>query len=638
MPETFYTKGVQFPFGKLGTHASAITAKQLEELNSRLNEGIKNVEIGTIDSSKFDLIPKEHLKEMRRLAQFTGSNLSVHAPMVDPSGISTREGGGGQWSEQNRIHASHQISSFLDRAAEMAKKDSNGNITENIPVVLHGGSIMAHHHEENLYRVDKEGKKFPTYRAMMLVNQDTGQLQPVQHETKIRPNGIKEDFDVYRAMESLNQTSWDDEKLKLLSYEKEKSELLARAKNIEEDINALKKSGLLDFNKEDHLTSASNEKTAAIYQQKAKEMGIIKSHISNLNHDMGAKFEAMFNKVAKTQEDRYFKQHIPKKEWEEDQEKINELKERMKDYTDVQKNYFKIATNEKIEPEKRKNAEQGFFGIREEMVKDFMANLAYLPNPQTWVPLEDFSREKTVQTISEVMFTQFKKHKDKAPMLAIENFFPDAAMSTGEELRKAIEEARLRFVERLLKENAVKSESEAKIIAQKLIGATWDVGHINQIRQAGIQSEEELNKRVIKETEDILKGKDIIKHLHLTDNFGWSDSHLPPGMGNVPLKEIMEKLEKSGFQGRGIVEVGSYVGEYKKSPTIDFLEHFESPLYTMKKEPYWKEAPYSPHEERFIEFPQSHFELYGSSFTTLPRDLGGQRGGEKSRFSNTPNQ
>lgn len=637
MPETYYTKGAHYPFGRLGTHASAMVAKQLEELNSRLNEGIKNVEIGTVDPSKFDLVPKQHFTEMRRLAQFTGSNLSLHAPLVDPSGISSREGGGGQWSEQNRIHASHQISSFLDRAAEMAKKDSDGNLIENIPVVLHGGNVMAHHHEEGLYRLDANGKKVPTYRTMTLINQETGQLQAIQHETRIKPSGVKTDFDVYNGMHSINQTTWDDEKLKLLSYEKQKNELLTRYNDIEEDINSLKKTGLLDFDKEGHIINSPDPVLAANYEQKQREKGVVHSHISNLDHDMRAKFESMFSKIAKTQEDRYFKQHVNKKDWEKDQKVISNFTKKMKEYSDEEKKYYNAANDEKRKPEERKQAEHAFYQVRDQMVKEFMADLSELPNPQTWVPLEDFSRDQTAKTVSEVMFTQFKKHKDKAPMLAIENFFPDSAMSTGEQLRKAVEESRNQFVEKLLKENAVKSESEAKVIAQKLIGATWDVGHINQIRQSGIESEAELNKRVLKETEDLLKGKDVLKHLHLTDNFGWSDSHLSPGMGNVPIKEIMEKLEKSGFKGRGIVEVGTYVGEYKKSPTVDFLEHFESPLYTMKKEPYWSESPYSPHEERYIEFPQSHFELYGSSFTTLPRDLGGQRGNEKSRFSGTPN-
>ena len=47
------------------------------------------------------------------------------------------------------------------------------------------------------------------------------------------------------------------------------------------------------------------------------------------------------------------------------------------------------------------------------------------------------------------------------------------------------------------------------------------------------------------------KDKTMVKHLHLTDNFGYADTHLPPGMGNVPIKgmlinSVKEPLEQMG--------------------------------------------------------------------------------------------
>ena len=60
---------------RIGTHTSPMTAKQLEEFGARMNEGLQNVEIGTIDPGVFETIPEEHFKEIRRLSQITLANL-----------------------------------------------------------------------------------------------------------------------------------------------------------------------------------------------------------------------------------------------------------------------------------------------------------------------------------------------------------------------------------------------------------------------------------------------------------------------------------------------------------------------------------------------------------------------------------
>ena len=80
------------------------------------------------------------------------------------------------------------------------------------------------------------------------------------------------------------------------------------------------------------------------------------------------------------------------------------------------------------------------------------------------------------------------------------------------------------------------SESDAKKQAQKIIGATWDVGHTNMLRKYGYDKAD-----LIKQAEIIAP---YVKKVHLSDNFGLEHTELPMGMGNVPIKEIMEKLGK----------------------------------------------------------------------------------------------
>jgi len=218
-------------------------------------------------------------------------------------------------------------------------------------------------------------------------------------------------------------------------------------------------------------------------------------------------------------------------------------------------------------------------------------------------------------------------------------------MSTAADLKEGVEMSRSKLAKELMQRCKL-SEKEAKKEAERLVGATWDVGHINNLRKAGYEGKE-LQEKVIEEANKI---SDVVKHVHITDNFGFFDSHLPPGMGNVPIKEIMEVMEKKWAEQkeegrlnqapRGIVEAGGFVAELGQNPTLSVMEYFGSPLYKMSPSPYWTDLThgYANYKEPYMEFPQQHFNLYGSSFTTLPKSVGGQVGNENSRFSGTPNQ
>jgi hypothetical protein len=168
------------------------------------------------------------------------------------------------------------------------------------------------------------------------------------------------------------------------------------------------------------------------------------------------------------------------------------------------------------------------------------------------------------------------------------------------------------------------------------LGVTWDVGHLNIMRKSGFTE-----KDIIKETEIISKDKSMVKHVHLTDNFGYADTHLPPGMGNVPIKGILEQLEKTGRLGemRKIVEAGGFVQHFKKSPHPMAMAAFGSPIYGMKSAPYWNQAMdiqgnYSGGYGMVN--PQTHHSIYGAGFTTMPVELGGQMPGGQSRFGGAP--
>lgn len=154
------------------------------------------------------------------------------------------------------------------------------------------------------------------------------------------------------------------------------------------------------------------------------------------------------------------------------------------------------------------------------------------------------------------------------------------------------------------------------------------------LRKAGFTEED-----IIKETKKIMP---FVKHVHITDNFGYSDSHLPPGMGNVPIKQFREELEKQGYSGRAIMEIGGWAQHFPtEGAYLPILTGIESPLYKMEAPPYWSEISNragSYYAGLGEIYPQQHHEMYGSSFTTLPQELGGQAPSNKSRFSDTPTE
>jgi hypothetical protein len=112
-------------------------------------------------------------------------------------------------------------------------------------------------------------------------------------------------------------------------------------------------------------------------------------------------------------------------------------------------------------------------------------------------------------------------------------------------------------------------------------------------------------------------------------------------MGNVPLKDILKQLEKDGKlqDFRAIVEAGTFVQHFKKSPYTHVLSAFGSPIYGPSKPVYWNQTADvqggyfgSP----MAYFPEKHFSLYGSGFSGLPEELGGQMPGTQSKFAGTP--
>ncbi|RLG11923.1 hypothetical protein DRN73_04000 [Candidatus Pacearchaeota archaeon] len=555
---------------ELGAPTKPDTANQIQQVNMLLNQGIIPIEVGALSPEVFDQIPKQHFKEINRMAKLAGAEVSVHAPIIEASGI-TDQG----WSESERQLAENQLKNVIDRTAPLNEKGQ-------MSITIHGaGKIPGAEYEKT-----PEGKK---ETAIYVVNSETGKITTTLREEKKFYLSTKnwEEGTVLspkEELEQLNSTEWSNSLSQLMHHK--------------EDADARIKESLSRLHPE--ILNGLITKKISFDLLKPEQKSAYSRFISanQFLTDAGQNLSSMFNKAYKFGTER-------------DRELLKKAAEEYKKDLSKGKSIFEQLTN-------RSNAMQKLASTLEEIT------------PQIYKPVEEFALEKSATTFANVAFHGFKKYKDKAPLVDIENLFPGMAFSYGKELKNLIEETRKKFVERAIKEGYSKSVAESQ--ANKLIGITLDVGHINIAKKKGFT-----NKDILKEVNEIAK---YVKHVHLTDNFGYSDSHLPPGMGNVPFKEILERLEKEGYKGKKIVEAGGFVQHFGASPLPYTLQAMGSPIFAEGEAPYWNQTVglYQGYSGGFGNMlPQINYETFGAGFSQLPAELGGERPGAKgSRMSGKP--
>jgi sugar phosphate isomerase/epimerase len=635
-------------FGSLSWSTNPQTANQLGELGMRLNEGVKNVEIGALSQDVFGAIPTQHMEEMRRMAKLTDSKLSLHAPVqVDPAGFSQQG-----WNEHQRKLAEQEFKDVIERAYEL---DPDGNI----PVNFHasGGGLPAviwDKKAENLTQkeIDDAKKKgidlLNPKQMMTVVNTQTGQMQHLVHEEVEWLSG-NEVLDVDRRLRTLNESSWEQQKMSFLSMmkQKEETEVLQRnwKTNSEEgrrmmalELKYMQTGGRLNQDEVDEFGAL--KKVDERYEEQKKQYN--QYLFSHLN-DVYSTYKKGFNPIGKTEKEVH--------EYEEKEIELKNLTNNFQKQNQIEIDYLgKDGTiNKWIKSNKDKLSREEVSREVNEMQKEMEAkiksevggpritpetvsnSLIDLQTPEIFRPMDDVAQEKAAETFANVAFHAYKKFEDKMPLIAVENVYPEWTLSRAESLKGMIENAKKQFAEKLVKDKGF-SEDHAKKVAEKNMGVTWDVGHINQLRKYGYSEEE-----VVEEAKKI--GKHV-KHLHLTDNFGYGDTHLAPGMGNVPIRRQVEEIEKQlggEYKGKAVVEAGGMINQFKMSPVPYSVEGLNSPFYSYDKGPSWTDVRgvYSSYLFGFGDtLPDQHFKMQGGGFSMLPMELGGQSAGDKGRFAN----
>lgn len=544
------------------------TANIIQEASNKLNTGARHIEISAIGPAEFESIPKQQFEELRRLGKIIGTTASVHGPIIELSGLTQQ-----QFSNANREGAERQMLSAVEKA-HMINPDGN------ISVTFHSSAVSL---------PGRSSQKGVDPENTLIINKDTGSIHTIPLKERTFPGEVKK-RDPKQEIYTLNKSQWT-ENLRQLEYRSE----LGR--------DAIERSAITNLLAE---SEKINKKELTKEEENMQYLfGRGANYIKSSYNELKELFDVAYHNSS-----------------ELERNKIKNF------YKEIEKDVKKISND----PNDINNPL-----IIKDIVRKGTSFLdKEITAPQIYGDLNEFAMEKTTETISNVALKSLmdknigNKNVNKTPIINIEN--PPAGMifSEGQDLRNIVETSRQKFVEKAVKEGM--NEKDARDAASKLIGVTWDVGHINMLRKYGYDS-----KDLIKETEKVAP---LVKHIHLSDNFGFEHTELPMGMGNVPMKEILDKIGKDGFDAKKIIEAGNWWQHFQTPPFKETLEAFGSPIYSMQMAPYWNQAvalQQGYYGGYGAMLPQTNYESFGAGFSRLPMELGGQSpGAEGTRMSNKP--
>lgn len=607
-PKDYLSHGY-IPAGDFGMTTDPRNANVLKEVSDKLNMGVKSMEVEGVSERVFDAIPNQQLKELNRLSKLTGIDLSLHGPVIDVAGF-TRQG----FNESEREIAETKVLNTLLRARDL-------NPDGNIPVNFHTSEGIPG--SQPLPPGERE-KADSSYKKLMVVNKDSGQMTQLEPEKKYYPQMVEYKPEIKKGIRE-KSIKEEDVKGKKEFYEPvllEKGKIYTPEKRIEvlnesEWDNSVSQ---LFFNQEraKEILDKNKEKISYLY-----ESGTMKKISEG---------KLPLNQLSPSQKDAWNRVVAARNYLDDLHKQANNLFSKAYEHgSQAQKKELeKISNNFKNQIEKDKlnvdHEAEAMDILIKELGKESLA-------PKVWEPLETFAAEKTADTFGNAAYQAYKKFKGKnVPIVTIENPPATHALSTGEDVANVVRKSREKFVKNAMSEGMDKKKAEKE--AEKLIGATWDVGHINMLRRYGYKE-----KDIIKESEAVAP---YIKHVHLSDNFGMEHTELPMGMGNVPMKKIMEKLGQKGFEAKKIIEAGDWWQHFRSPPFQQVLEATGSPIYGMKMAPHWNQTDYLQ-ESYFGGYgqmlPQGNYQMFGAGFSQLPQELGGQQqGAQGSRMSGRPMQ
>ena len=592
--------GYRMDFSSLGSAIDPRTANQIKEVSEHLNTGIKTIEVGALQPDVFQSIPQEHFKEIRRLAKLGGEDVEVtfHAPMIDPTGIGEQG-----WNQMSQDAAERELWDAIKKAQELNPK---GTV-----VTFH--ATAGYPAPSELKMKDEETGEERVV-AMTVVDPATGKIGQIGEKKRYFGSETEKPlkFDATEELKRINEDTWMNTISSLnFASERARSQLNHTMAQIDELKNPY-------FNLPEDKLKVLEKKEPEVFKKQKEDA---KKHLVDLNHAKLFLREAYQN--TKNLYDEVYESASSKE------------KEKLREYAKEVTPFIQDFSNLEKDPKKL----QKFADIVEHGIE-----VISKVKPEIYKPIKEFAVEKAAETTANLAFRGFKEFEQNgknAPILAVENHPANQALlTTGEDLRKVVDKSRELFIKKAIASGV--SADEAKSQAKKLIGATWDVGHINMLRKYGYDKEE-----IERQTEFVAP---VVKKIHLADNFGLEHTEIPMGMGNVPIQEIMKKIEKGseGYDIKKIIEAANWWPHFSQNskangPLIPSLAGMGAPIYSGGyfagnvgwNQMYGIPAGYFAGYGTML--PDQNFQTYGAGFTSLPMELGGQVAQTgKERFSGTP--
>ena len=587
---------------QIGIATDPRSANQLKAVSDKLNTGAKTIELSPVQPEVFESIPDQHLKEINRLKKLAGIDLTFHGPLVEPTGLTKRG-----WQETDREQAERQMWSAVKRA-QVLEKDGN------LVITFHSSNGLPEPETKSIN--PKTGKE--EIKNFWVIDERTGDLNAIptnlnyfegqdksqESQRKLMQNSLeKQNKDAwYRQLQHVNFNAYNGAQIVNSALggkeagEKENDQIKEAEKNV------------LSLYK----TYTKNPEEAEKEMKKWGEYeGHIKRKINNLIHgdiyvrDSYGELQNLFN----TAYDNALRDN-----------RVGDKKKLDKFRTEMAGKIKELDDPAKIHE-------------LSNTVIEGVNLLRTISPPQSLKPLRDFGIDKASETFSNVALNSYNEFKDKSPIISIENPPVGMGLARADELKDLVETTRKKFVEKAVEQGISKSEAESQ--SKKLIGTTWDVGHINMLRKYGHDE-----KKLLEETK---KMAPYVKHVHLSDNFGMEHTELPMGMGNVPIKKEMEIISQYNEKAKKIIEAGNWYQFFQKTPLTETFAALGSPVYGMKMSPYWNQTADKSGAGRYFAGygtnPDIHHTYFGAGFSNLPVELGGQgQTSGRSRLSGTPNE
>ncbi|NCN99205.1 hypothetical protein COU62_01080 [Candidatus Pacearchaeota archaeon CG10_big_fil_rev_8_21_14_0_10_35_219] len=588
----------KYPSSTFGIPTDIRTANQLDAVSKKIFTGAKTIEVSGVQAGTFESLPDQHLEEIDRLRKLTGVDLTFHGPVLEPTGI-TKEG----WDESHRVMAERQMWSSVDRAQKI---DPNGNVV----MTFHASAVNL---EPEVKVFNKDTGEWETKEIAVINNE--GRF----NRFKLTPDYFTGEMSTPKAeLDKQNADAWFRELQNANFHAYAGMNDYKRALTEMKQTRIIKDSSGKDVTEQGlqelygQYVKGTAEKNLAKLPKETKE--VVTRVMQDFTHGdiyLRDSYQALQNLYNLAYE------QAKKDNRESDLDKLKEFRKEIA----PKLNYLQ-------DPGKIKE-----FG--QEIINGINV-LRRISPPQRVRPLKDFMIDKSGETFGNVAYNAYKKYKNNSPIISIENPPAGTGIYRAEDMEDMIKKSKKVFVDRAISELGL-NEKEAQKQADKLIGATWDVGHINMLRKYGASKQQ-----LLEQTKKIAP---YVKHIHLSDNFGMGHTELPMGMGNVPIKEEMEILEKYGKkikELKKVAETGNWYGPQafgNLTPLSQTLSAFGSPVYSMKMGPYWNQVENMSggyFAGRGMN-PDVHHSYFGAGYTTLPIELGGQMVGQ-SRLSGTPNQ